>query len=196
MLSTAEGQPRFNCPCYCSSLLGSRLSLQAPWGMAIPMAHSLLHRAPEPVASTKAEWSMTNECEARSSLPSPWLCNVPQRDVVHPSYCTLWVCIYLLSLCHLVMIFCKQQHHLFLLGVCMNYMALTAPHSGNTFSLVRSVGQTLMSTFSSFLLSRALASHVSICLSQDEVKFNHKTLSSWTIKGSYFMSSFFLAVFP
>lgn len=56
------------------------------------------------------------------------------------------------------MIFCKQQHHMFLLGVCVNYMALAVPHSGNTFSLVRSVGQTLMSTFSSFSLCRTLTS--------------------------------------
>lgn len=66
MLSPAEGQPRFNCPCYCPPLLGSGLSLQAPGGMAIPTAHSLLHRAPVP--STKAEWSTTNECEARALL--------------------------------------------------------------------------------------------------------------------------------
>lgn len=150
MLSTAEDRPRFNCPCYCSPSLGSRLGLQAPGDMAIPTAHSPMYIPQCTAQRQNGAWPTSVKQELCS--PSPWLCNVPQREVIHPSYCTLWVCIHLPSPCHLVMIFCKQQHHIFLLGVCMNYMALAAPHSGNIFSLVRSVAQTLMSIFSSFLV--------------------------------------------
>lgn len=43
-LSTAEDQPRFNCPCYYSPLLGSRWKLEALGGMTISITHSPLHR--------------------------------------------------------------------------------------------------------------------------------------------------------
>lgn len=47
-----------------------------------------------------------------------------------------------------------------------------------------------------FSLCRTLTSHSKHLLSQDEVKYNHQTLSRCIIKISYFISSFFLAVCP
>lgn len=114
------------------------------------------------MSGTKAEWSMTNECEARSllAITLTFQCAAERSyssillhtEGLHTPYIHT-------SLYHLVMIFCKKQHRMFLLGVCMNYMGLAAPHSGNTSSLVRSVDQTLLLTFSSFSLCRTLTSH-------------------------------------